>query len=289
MIEHHSVFRQELSRVLRFWSSLNVPETIGAEDANRTDVQKHFEPILQKVEVAFEDIPEDQHELVRMILMRPGEDRSLRSAVIDMLENLGGDAVGHAELVTEQLTRLHLLASLSFHAPYTYKVDDKLIRGSRPTSDKLQALQRGGCRTTINLCEEMKVGDAEALEAAELTSADMRSVHIPIVDNTAPSPASIEEFLHAVDTADGKVYVHCEAGVGRTGVMVACYRLRQRWSVIDARNEARNFSCSMPDQLATIEGYSSDQSFPSVVASEQQLRQTVNHNSDPAGLQRAVV
>jgi hypothetical protein len=49
--------------------------------------------------------------------------------------------------------------------------------------------------------------------------------------------------------------VHCEAGTGRTGVMIACYGLQQGWDTADAGQEARNFGCSMPDQIAFIQQY----------------------------------
>src|SRR5258706_6529489 len=49
---------------------------------------------------------------------------------------------------------------------------------------------------------------------------------IPLADGAAPDAEQIRRFCDLVDRAleaDGKVYVHCAAGCGRTGTMMACY------------------------------------------------------------------
>jgi protein tyrosine/serine phosphatase len=49
--------------------------------------------------------------------------------------------------------------------------------------------------------------------------------------------------------------VHCEAGVGRTGIMVASYRMAvQGWSTGHAVAEARRYGLRMREQIEYIRG-----------------------------------
>jgi protein tyrosine phosphatase (PTP) superfamily phosphohydrolase (DUF442 family) len=86
---------------------------------------------------------------------------------------------------------------------------------------------------------------------------------IPVTDNTAPSLAQIKDFLEFVREMqrlppgkDRTVLVHCRAGKGRTGVMVACYRIYfQHWSADAAVAEAKAMGMVMDTQEQCIRDF----------------------------------
>ena len=99
-------------------------------------------------------------------------------------------------------------------------VDDHLWRSAAPSDQALEGLAGHGVRTVVDL----RSGDATPVDEAFLRRLDIDLVRIPVRDGQIPSRAEIDEFLRVVDESPGRVLVHCGAGVGRTGAMVAAYR-----------------------------------------------------------------
>lgn len=286
MFDRHALLRQELNRAKRFLHTVDAHHDRTSPTGSATS-----DDFLQHVSVALEDIPEDMHESVRMILMHPADNASLRDRIADLAVNVAGYNYGDIEIIAQRLSLLHMLSSLSIHSPYTYRVDSKVLRGSRPTPDKLRSLYAGNCRATINLCREMPHGDDDLIHDAGLTG-EMTTKHIPITDNTPPTPDDVIELLSFLKGYDGTVYIHCEAGVGRTGVMVACYRMDQGWTLENALHEARQFGCAMPDQLAFIQDRASAAAsipgWPGAQPGNDVLSQSAAMNKDLYGLERAL-
>lgn len=112
-------------------------------------------------------------------------------------------------------------------------VDGTLWRGGAPGADDYRALAAAGVTTVVDLRAERGLHIPEDL----LTELGVTRVAIPIRDGQTPTTEQVGRFLDAVEGADGRVYIHCGAGVGRTGTMAAAYavaRGRSGWDAMRA-------------------------------------------------------
>jgi hypothetical protein len=200
---------------------------------------------------ALEDLPEEVcQEAAEIAGTGPG--LSFRRRVEDDLATAGLDTYG----TLEQSPLLRCLSRYPV-TPYTYRVSAQVSRGQRPDRAKLAELAlRQGCRVTVNLCAEMDDGDAPAIDEAGLAGT-LQTRHVPIADMEPPTVEQATEILDLLSGPGAEpTYVHCEAGKGRTGVAIACYRMAvMGWSAMDAITEAGNFGCFAPGQLAFIRAF----------------------------------
>lgn len=117
-----------------------------------------------------------------------------------------------------------------------HTVTPNLYRGAQPDLSGIVFLQSIGVRTILDINDDDLQESSEAVWAA---SHGMTLIYIPLSGFWAPSDFQvglIQQVLN--DKHLGPVYIHCEHGEDRTGLMVGIYRVESMgWGASEAHDE----------------------------------------------------
>lgn len=120
--------------------------------------------------------------------------------------------------------------------------------------DELAVLQAAGIRAVVSL---LNIPSDESVYA----SAGFSFLCLPVPDGGAPTMEQATEFVAFVNghrAAGRAVAVHCEAGVGRTGTMLAVYLISEgasAQSAIEAVREVEKTAVESARQIQFLEQY----------------------------------
>jgi len=151
------------------------------------------------------------------------------------------------------LTLMLGLVSISFAQAETKKdfsnikignfgqMDERFYRGAQPLDSDYQSLKDLGVTTVVDLRNDPTDYEKSAVEAL-----GMKYVNIPMSGWKSPKQADVDNFLALVNNPEtGKFYVHCKAGIHRTGVVGAAYRYTNYgWNYEQVYKEMKDYNYS---------------------------------------------
>lgn len=124
-------------------------------------------------------------------------------------------------------------------------IDSKLLRGGQPKGPgSFAALAALQVKTVISFRLE---GDTPEREPEDVRRLGMAYINIGLnaANEALPQKSLIEHVLKEIEASPGRVFVHCQYGCERTGLICACWRIRKcGWTPEQALIEADEYGMS---------------------------------------------
>jgi atypical dual specificity phosphatase len=131
-------------------------------------------------------------------------------------------------------------------AAFTWIEKPYLAAMARPSREELHWLRAQGFDVLLSLTEDPP-------PRRDVDEAGLLLYHVPIQDMTAPTQEDLEKCMTALLKARKlhmATIVHCEAGLGRTGTVLACWFVQQGFSPDEAIKRIRRLR---PGSVETAE------------------------------------
>ncbi len=131
---------------------------------------------------------------------------------------------------------------------FSWLIEDEIAGMAKPASSvyDFESLKEKGLDAIVSLSEY-------PLSEVLIEEFGFSVKYIPVRDFQPPTLEQVEDFVAFAKNARSegkKLVVHCDAGVGRTGTMLACYLVSKGHSATDAIEEVRT---KRPGSIETIE------------------------------------
>jgi atypical dual specificity phosphatase len=118
---------------------------------------------------------------------------------------------------------------------FSWLIQDKLAGSGMPNSiSEIDWIQKQGVKSIITMTET---------SLPESWVKNVKYFHVPTQDFSAPDLETLDEAVDFIETRiknSEPVLIHCAAGIGRTGTILACYLVKyQNLSAKDAIQKVR--------------------------------------------------
>lgn len=118
---------------------------------------------------------------------------------------------------------------------FSWLIEETLAGSGMPTThDELEWVLKQGVKSIVTMTENA---------LPESWVEDVNYLHVPTTDLSAPDMDKIDtavDFIHLRINNKEAVMVHCAAGMGRAGTVLACYLVKyQKYSAKDAIEKIR--------------------------------------------------
>jgi len=156
------------------------------------------------------------------------------------------------------LSYLHEKRVGNMNLNFCWAIDGRLAvsRGPRSRSD-LISLRQHGVRALVRLVEP----EESYVTPDEVQEVGLEDFNEPVPDVHAPTQTQIDKIIDYIDShidAGLPVGVSCNAGIGRSGVILACYMVHEGLTAteaLEAVRRRRGRGPEVPEQVAAVETY----------------------------------